>query len=142
MQTVIKIMAALAILFSTNMCMAATESPVIYTVDKPAIVVQPKQMTFLIKLKSNPTTGYAWYLQKYDSNIVEPVKRVFEAPDNKKLIGAPGFEVWTFRVKPGGFTVPMQTVIHFVYVRPWEMGNPSSQVDFQVTTQPKEQIAN
>ncbi|HSW68604.1 MAG TPA: protease inhibitor I42 family protein [Gammaproteobacteria bacterium] len=119
---------------SVAMAAEKIESVTVYTEDKPAVMVQAKQPEFSIKLASNPTTGYSWYLRADDVNLVQPVKHVFQAPENKKLIGAPGYEIWTFRVKPSGFVVPTQTAIRFVYARPWEMNSQARQVVFQVTT--------
>ena len=44
----------------------------------------------------------------------------FYPPTNKKLMGAPGYEKWTFRVKPAGFTVPQLTSITLIYLRSWD----------------------
>jgi inhibitor of cysteine peptidase len=90
-----------------------------YTEDKSAIIATAKKPEFIIKLNSNPTTGYGWFLRSYDSNLVMPVKHVYVAPD-KKLVGAPGYELWTFRIKPAALVVPQQTMITLVYARPWE----------------------
>jgi inhibitor of cysteine peptidase len=104
------------------------------TQEKPVVMVTANKPQFDIRLRSNPTTGYSWFLKKYNANLIEPVKHVFEAPQNKKLIGAPGYEVWTFRVKPAGFVVPHQTTIHFIYARPWEAVGSSTDVVFKVMT--------
>lgn len=116
------------------MMTALAESSNGATTEKPVILVKADQPTFSIRLVSNPTTGYAWYLRSYDANLVQPVRRVFEAPKDKKLIGAPGYEVWTFRVKPAGFVVPMQMILRFVYARQWEVNGEAEQAVFHVTT--------
>lgn len=114
---------------------AADAVPVpVYTEDKLSIMVQDKQPEFTIKLKSNPTTGYSWFLRSYDSNVLSPVKHHFVAATDKHLVGAPGYELWTFRVKSAGFVVPQQTLIRFVYVRPWEVSDRATQYVFRVTT--------
>jgi len=142
MRALIKMM-LLIMCFSMNQSqarpttVAEAQLPIVYTEDKPAAVVQANQPEFSIKLKSNPTTGYSWYLRSYDANLVQPVKHVYEAPANKKLIGASGYEIWTFRVKANGFLVPMQTAIRFVYTRPWEANGQAKQVVFEVATQQK-----
>ncbi len=135
MQALTKLFFLVVAIFSIGKVMA---SPVIYTEDKPAITITSDQPTFTIKLKSNPTTGFSWYLRSYDANVLQPVKHVFLAPENKKLIGAPGYELWTFRVKPNGFSVPMQTMIRFVYGRAWEAGGQGTTMVFQVTTRAKD----
>ncbi len=98
------------------------------------ILVTVKQPEFIIKLKSNPSTGYSWFLREYNANLIAPVKHTYEA-GTKNLIGSSGFELWTFRVKPAGFTVPQQTVIRMIYTRPWEGSDTSTQMVFRVTTQ-------
>lgn len=106
-----------------------------FTEDKQAIVITKDDPRFILKLKSNPTTGYSWFLREYNSNLIEPIKHGTETPANKKLMGAPGYELWTFRMKPAGFIVPQQTTVRFVYARPWETADNSTQVMFKVSTQ-------
>lgn len=109
----------------------------VYTEQKTGVVVTAEQPEFSIKLKSNPTTGYSWFLREYHSRYLTPVKHVFQAPVNRKLVGAPGFEVWTFRMKPEAFTVPLQTALRFIYARPWEKSGQSTAVVFWISTQEK-----
>ncbi|HSW94467.1 MAG TPA: protease inhibitor I42 family protein [Gammaproteobacteria bacterium] len=135
--------AAIKLLGSFFFClvmMGAEAAPLkFYTIDQPVIWVSADQPTFSIKLAANPTTGYAWYLQRYDVALIQPVKRVYEAPLKKNQMGAPGYEIWTFRVKPAGFAVPMQTRLQFVYARAWEVNEKAQPVVFQVTTQIKKE---
>jgi inhibitor of cysteine peptidase len=105
----------------------------VYTENKTNIAVTSKQPEFIIKLKSNPTTGYTWYLREYDSNLISPVKHSYEQGPTE-LIGAPGYEIWTFRVKPAGFVVPQQTVMRLVYTRPWQGSDSSTQLVFRIST--------
>lgn len=113
-----------------------TKSNNVFTEEKLNILVSPHQPEFTLKLKSNPTTGYTWFLRGYDSNLISPVKHSFQA-GNQKLMGAPGFEYWTFRVKPAGFTVPQQTMIRMIYARPWASSDSSTVLVFHITTQSK-----
>jgi len=108
-------------------------SHTIYTEDKLGVAVTSKEPEFIIKLKSNPTTGYSWFLRTYDTRFLTPIKHVYEGATNKKLMGAPGYEMWTFRVKPGAFAFPQQTLLRFVYSRPWEGNDQSKQVVFRVS---------
>jgi inhibitor of cysteine peptidase len=107
-----------------------------YSEDQLTISVTPNQPQFSVRLKSNPTTGYSWFLRKYASKLLTPVKHHFEV-SKTKLIGAPGVEVWTFRVKPEAFVVPQQTRIQFVYARPWEKSGDTTKLVFVVTTHAK-----
>ena len=113
---------------------AQKPEPGIYTEDKLSIMVSKEQPQFIIRLKANPTTGYNWFLGEYDAKLITPLKHKYEAP-NTKLMGAPGYDVWTFAVKPAGFAVPQTTKLHFSYVRPWEAQGQGKQIVFRVATQ-------
>lgn len=128
----------LLILFISGHVYAAENSPPIYTEEKPVVLVTTQQTQFVIKLKSNPTTGYSWFLRDHDADLIEPVAHRFLAPTDKKLMGAPGFEYWTFKVKPEAFKVPYVTNIRMVYSRPWEDSNHATQVVFKVSTKSME----
>jgi inhibitor of cysteine peptidase len=133
------ILAILVLMFYTGVyaeTLAAPSVPV-YTQDKLAVIVTSAQPQFIVKLKSNPTTGYGWFLRDYNSALLEPVSHGYEAATDKKLMGAPGFEIWTFRVKPSAFVVPQQSMVRFVYTRPWEAGETGMQLMFKVTMENK-----
>ena len=110
-----------------------------YNEDKLNIAVTADQPAFTIKLKSNPTTGYRWYLREYNQALIMPVTHRFLAADkNNNLMGAPGYELWTFKVKPEAFTVPQQMTLRMVYARPWQGADNSSQLVFRISTHAKE----
>jgi len=120
------------VIFASESNLVEKESPV-YAEDKLNIVVDPHHPVFVIKLKSNPTTGYSWFLREYNSNLMTPLKHSFQPPSTA-LIGAAGSESWTFRIKPAAFVVPHQMPIRFVYARPWQGADNSTQIVFRVTT--------
>lgn len=121
------------LMLSSELAYTAASSNHEYNEDNLNVAVDTQNPTFTIKLKSNPTTGYAWFLREYDSELMVPQKHHFQASDSK-LMGAPGFETWTFRMKPAAFVVPRQTVVRFVYARPWQGADDAKQVVFRVTT--------
>lgn len=133
MFSVKRIVFLLLVVFSMT-AYAQKPEPGIYTEDKLSVMVSKDQPQFVIRLKANPTTGYNWFLGEYDAKLITPLKHKYEAP-NTKLIGAPGYDVWTFAVKPTAFTVPQMTKIHFTYVRPWEVHEQGKQVVFNVAIQ-------
>lgn len=106
----------------------------VHTQDKPVFTVVSNNAEFVIKLKSNPSTGYSWFLTEYNSNLVVPLRHTFEAATDKKMVGAPGYEFWTFRIKPAGFAVPQITSMKFVYKRPWEAITDQPPLAFSITT--------
>lgn len=106
----------------------------VYTEDKTNITVTAQHPEFVLKLKSNPTTGYSWFLQDYNSNLITPVKHSFQ-PTTSQLVGAGGFDVWTFHVKPAAFIVPQQSIVRMIYARAWEKNESGKEVDFKVSMQ-------
>lgn len=121
-------------LFSSCVIWAVQDSRIIYTEDKLSVVVTKNNPEFTIKLKSNPSTGYSWFLRDYNMDLIQPIKHSVEKSTDKKLMGASGYEVWTFQTKPAAFVVPHQTLIRFYYSRPWETIGPGSQIAFTVST--------
>lgn len=106
----------------------------VYSEDNLNVMVTPSKPQFTIKLKSNPTTGYSWFLREYNKDYIKPLKHRFEASKDK-LIGAPGFDYWTFQAKEAMFTVPQQTIIRLIYARPWKATDGSTPIVVRVTSQ-------
>ena len=84
---------------------------------------------FIIRMESNPTTGYGWQLSKTLDNKIILVTNAFIPPDSK-LCGAGGHEVWTFKAVGEG-----QMEISMNYVRPWEKDQPARTNVFTVIVQ-------
>ncbi len=70
-----------------------------------------------IKLESNPTTGYEWILSgETDTAIVSLFDSKFlQTKKEEKLVGAGGYEIFTFKAENSG-----QTEIILTYKRSWE----------------------
>ncbi len=70
-----------------------------------------------IELESNPTTGYGWFLsEETDGSIISLIDSGFIQPKkDKKLMGAGGYEVFSFKAVSNG-----KTSIILNYERPWE----------------------
>ncbi len=132
--TILKCICVFAFMVKSVSASTINKEDAVYTQDKLSISVSANQPEFTIKLKSNPTTGYSWFLKSYSEKLIQPVKYVFQAPQDKKLMGAPGYELWTFRAKPDAFVVPQQTSLSFAYARPWETDVNSQPLVFTVNT--------
>ncbi len=81
---------------------------------------------FAFKIKSNPTTGYSWALQKpVDETLLKfkGIKIAEQEPQAEHpLLGAPTYEIFVFEaLQPGS------TVVHLQYRRPWEKDAPPIQ---------------
>jgi inhibitor of cysteine peptidase len=137
MKKIVTLLLSLALVLALTAAAQKSE-PLIYNEQKTSILVTADHPEFSIKLKSNPTTGYSWFLRECNQRYIEPLKQSYQAPENKKLMGAPGYEIWTFRVKPEAFTVPHQKPLRFVYARPWEQNDHSTSLVFWVSTKRKD----
>jgi inhibitor of cysteine peptidase len=99
--------------------------------NQTTFTVTKQQPQFVVKLKANPTTGYSWSLKKYDSKYLKPLKHYYQA-STSQLVGAPGFEFWTFQVKPAAFKAHKKMTIQMMYARPWEKGKGGVKKSIQV----------
>jgi len=104
-----------------------------YNEDKLGIAVTPNKKEFVIKLKSNRTTGYSWFLSEFDEEFLEPQAHSYEVTQ-AKVAGSPGFQVWKFKVNEDAFKVPQQSPLKFVYARPWDGNEQAKEVVFKVSS--------
>jgi len=80
----------------------------------------------VIRLAENPTTGYCWEIEHFDSNILALHSSDFLLPEDP-LIGEGGVRVFAFKAKTRG-----STRIQLKHWRKWE-GNDSITETFDVT---------
>ena len=75
--------------------------------------------TVKIKLESNITTGFRWNVSnETDTSIVSLVSSDYkQATTDKKLVGAGGYETFTFKANSKG-----STAIALTYNKSWEEG--------------------
>lgn len=87
--------------------------------DRPVIATS-KTPIIEIKLPANPSTGFSWYLLKYDEKLLTPLTEKYYPP-KKSMPGAVGYDLWRFRVLSRALVLPKITYVKFVYMRPWTM---------------------
>jgi len=85
-----------------------------------AIQVSSDKPEFKLTLPANPTTGYAWYLSKYNAGFIKPIRHEFQKAKNLR-VGAGGSAIWTFKVLPEAFQVPHLIRIKMVYTQAWNL---------------------
>lgn len=115
------------------MPLVSVASPKVYELKDTTIHVTSIAPVFIIKLKSNPTTGYTWSLHDYDKILLSLVKHQYLAPTSG-LIGASGYDQWTFKMNNAAFTHPQRTSLKLTYARPWDKSDGVTAVEFVVTT--------
>lgn len=132
MQKKYKIFFLVGLLWFSNIVFANKLLP-LYTKEQLKISVSVANPRFIIKLASNPTTGFSWSLLHYDHALITPIKHTYERIPDKKLIGAGGFEIWTFEVRSRAFRQGEAINLPFAYLRPWvKKNNPAAQLTFIV----------
>ena len=137
----ITFLSALLILFAASSSIAQEkkqkkqkEQESSFTDSTKAIQVVRSSPVITLKLKSNPSTGFSWFLVGYDHGLLVPISRVF-VPPTKEMPGAPGYEIWRFGVSPHAFVVPQMTYITLRYLRPWVVPANARKLKFTVAIQ-------
>lgn len=97
------------------------KSPVFNEPGKP-ILLKNNDDTFSIVLKSNPTTGYSWFLSGFDADLISPKSHRYVPPANN-MAGASGYEEWQFNVNQDSLKVPRLSKIEMIYARPWDVAS-------------------
>jgi len=117
----------LALVFLGTASLAETTDNKAIQMTNPAksIQVVKDQPEFTIKLRSNATTGYAWFIVNYDKQLMTVESHSYHAPD-AKVVGAAGYQLWKFKAKPGAFIAPQMTSIEMSYTKPWDAEDSTS----------------
>ncbi len=68
-----------------------------------------------VKLRSNPTTGYDWYIKEKPGNITEKSKTFIQSKTKKGILGVGGETVFTFKASSKG-----TGTLVLIYQRKWE----------------------
>ena len=84
--------------------------------------------TLELRLPSNPSTGYMWYVEKGSTPLVKLVHQS-QTEATEPGVGRPVFQVFKFEPKRGGVGV-----LQLHYVRSWEPPTPEDErFDLRVT---------
>ncbi len=86
------------------------------------IQLSSNQDTIQISLPANGTTGYQWYVQTYDHDLLSLQDYRYATGSNNKLVGSGGSAIFVFNVDPRFYDAPQVTTVAFVYQQPWNPG--------------------
>jgi len=119
------LMVLVAIVLSAQTAQAATK--VITDADKGGVVHMKIVDQLELRLKSNPTTGYMWYVEKESTPLLKlHHQSQTEAPEPGEgqpvMVGQPVFQVFTFVARHIGTG---ELKLH--YVRSWEKPTPEDE---------------
>lgn len=80
-----------------------------------------KNQPLIIKLKSNPTTGYQWRIAKLPAFLSIVVADDYQQDNKpKEMVGVGGESTWRFDAQKSG-----AGYLVLSYERPWEKGQPA-----------------
>lgn len=128
-----KLVAASLLLCSSTIPAIALADDTFSDPSKP-IIVSAEVPEFQIQLKSNPgSTGYRWFYLADSSSSFVTVESEKYIPSNTKLIGAPGLDVWTFKVDSKAFNAPTSMTVTLAYAQSWNVSSAKKLV-LQVVT--------
>lgn len=127
-----RILAAFLLISLTAIHAVCAEPASVYMENQTSIRIDRSQPSFSLKLKSNPTTGYSWFLLNYDKGLIKPTGHEYIKPDSK-MVGQGGYEIWSFEVLFSDLNGPKNTKILMEYKRPWEIAGSSKKVAYLVT---------
>lgn len=98
---------------------SGSQNPSSTEVNVKNINVFKKNPYFNVNLQSNPSTGYQWYLTRYNPDLVKPVGHsVLKTTNN--MPGAPTITQWNFKARHSAFDVPQYGRLRFEYRRSFE----------------------
>jgi inhibitor of cysteine peptidase len=105
--------------------LAATK--VITDADKGGVVRIKFVDQLELRLKSNPSTGYMWYIEKESTPLLKlhhqsQTEVPVPAEEKTGLVGQPVFQVFTFEPKHAG-----DGALKLHYVRSWEKPTPDDE---------------
>ncbi|MFO7907867.1 MAG: protease inhibitor I42 family protein [Planctomycetota bacterium] len=96
--------------------------------DDQAEVTVVAGQKLMIRLESNPTTGFRWSVSDVDQNILRVIDQKYEpAEEDSGKLGSGGHTTFTFQAKGTG-----ETGLELEYSRPWE-GAKKRQRTFSLT---------
>jgi predicted secreted protein len=96
-------------------------------------ILTKTQPVYSLRLNSNATTGYAWFLVSYPHRLIKVVQHRYVAP-KRKMPGAGGYEVWQFKAKKAALAYPQVIQVKMLYARPWEVQNLDAAQAFYLVT--------
>lgn len=93
---------------------------------------------FTVTLQANPSTGYQWFLDDYNRQIMTLINYSYVPAENTKLMGAPGTAKWTFKINAYAVKAPTVTQIKLLHKRAFERKNDNDSKEvITVYIQPK-----
>ena len=106
--------AMLLFLLLTTGCSQPAEITLDMSADGSQVAMDTGQ-ELVVRLESNPTTGYSWAVLGIDTAVLRQIGDVEYEPADTGLVGSGGWESCRFEAVAAG-----QTTLELVYRRPWE----------------------
>jgi inhibitor of cysteine peptidase len=104
---------------------ACAETKIITDADKGGEVHLKVGDTLELRLKSNPTTGYMWFLKKESTALLKLARQTSvdaEAQPTEQVVGRPGLQIFFFEPRRPG---DGRLLLH--HVRSWDPPSPDEE---------------
>lgn len=108
----------LFVLTALLLTISCSGQPAQITVDMSAngsAVTMEQGQELVVRLESNPTTGYGWTVQNVDTAVLQQVGDIEYEPADTGLVGSGGWESCRFQALSSG-----ETTLQMIYHRSWE----------------------
>lgn len=94
----------------------AHNGPVTVQEDSDCPLHLQTRQQLVLKLPSNPSTGYRWQVREAASSVLHSLgPEVYSSPKDADVVGSAGQSTWRFQAVQAG-----QDSLLLVYQRPWE----------------------
>lgn len=104
------------------------------------LYVKASHPEFSIRLPENVTTGYSWFIKRYNPNFIQVLGKTHQnhphSNTQKSAVGMPGTAVFNFKVLPAALTAPQHLQVTLIYARPWQIQSGEIQTFDIVTSSP------
>lgn len=104
----------------SSIVLADDQNTAITDLKKP-VHLRAGQPSLTLRLPSNATTGYSWFLGCFDHHLLTLKAHRYIAPKSMGAVGVGGVEEWIFAVSKAAYLAPQKTEIHLQYMRGWEL---------------------
>ncbi len=97
--------------------------------DNESQVQVSRGSTVTLRLESIPGTGYSWYIEQNNPDLLEPLGKPEFEESKSKLLGGVEYQIFRFKAQSPG-----TNILKLLYIRKWEKEKPPEKV-YRITVE-------
>ncbi len=97
------------------------------------IQLSNSQQTVEVSLPANATTGYQWFVQSYNHDLLN-LQNYRYSKSSSNAIGSGGTATFSFSVDPRFYDAPQTTSVTFLYQQPWNAGKNTTETTVTISS--------